>query len=142
MLDNDSCFNLGQQLKKHNIEVIPSRLLNKQQILHLFESGDIHNNGFWNFSDFNTIATTLNKSLEKSDTDLHKIFHRLAIRRLKKRDRIYFYDLYNNLRSYDSRLNSYDITKLQTPIHFLFDSLVSMLPQTPIYKKKTIIFEP
>ena len=61
------------------------------------------------------------------------IFQRLAIRRLKKRDRIYFADFWDAFVSLDNKnfgggnYKSYDITEIDYPLHFMFEYLINGL---------------
>eukprot|EP01084_Bolivina_argentea_P058507 106836_1 len=49
-----------------------------------------------------------------------KIFKSLAIRRIKKRDRVYFYDFFNSIASIENEKLQFDISQIDYPLHYVF----------------------
>ena len=52
-----------------------------------------------------------------------RIFALMAFRRLKKRDRVYWYDFYTSIVSTSSRYYDLDITKMDYPLHAIFGTI-------------------
>ena len=143
---------LGSFLRKKNIHVIISQTIDHSGILDMFRILDSDENNYLDKREFSLAFDIFRNQLEtdndynenmsildaQKENDLKEaIFKRLAIRRLKKRDRIYFGDFWDAFTSYDNNKkkfgisnvssSSFDITEINFPIHFIFQFLVSSL---------------
>ena len=91
-LDMESCRLLGQLLSDRNVNVIISRSTDPYQILKLFNDLDIGKTGYLDEEEFVAGLHWLNSHL--LNLNYKNIFSRLAIRRIKQRDRVYFFGVF------------------------------------------------
>ena len=139
-LDHQSCNVLGEFLKKQNIDVRISHKLNRLSVLKLFNMLDKDGNGYLDEREFgfgfhafreilsrtDDIETIHERKVEKEEEELKTaIFQRLAIRRPRKRDRVYFYDFYTHMTNYEDKYKcqGFDILQIDYPIHYVFNYL-------------------
>ena len=163
LLDFDSCHMLGTFLSKRNINVVLSQTVDHAGIHSMFRILDSDGNGYLDSDEFAVAYDIFRHHVENSnnfygdnnnsikiidDTDSQSqhinreeddlrdaMFKSLAIRRIKKRDRVYFRDFWNAFTAYDihekfhiSNINSsFDITEIEFPCHFISQYLVSCL---------------
>ena len=127
-LDIQSCKLLGNLLYNAGIKVLISRTSSLLDIKNLFESIDDDNNGYLDEKEFLSALKKLNCSIQNASIKQQKrVFQKLAIRRIKKRDRVYFYDFFNNTASIkhfskNSQIN-FDLTQIDLPLHFIFQTI-------------------
>ena len=154
LLDFESCNTLGSFLRRIGVKVVLSQTVNPSFIMDMFNVLDKDNSGFLDLAEFGVayrafqyqkiqhrmsgsppqIISDLNNNTSIADGDGDEattaIFQRLAIRRLNKRDRIYFADFWDSFISLDNKKfggQSYDITEIDHPLHFIFQHLITCL---------------
>ena len=123
-LDLPSCTMLGYLLYNAKVLVTFSRTSSLLDIKRLFEKLDEDKSGYLDLGEFHQAIETLGCSLKNASDKIKKrVFKQLAIRRIKKRDRIYFYDFFHkttNVRDVMKNAFDYDITQIEYPLHFVF----------------------
>ena len=80
---------------------------------------DLDKSGYLDENEFINALKNVNYGLSQ-ELDLKKqkrIFKSLAIRRIKKRYKIFFYDFYKSVFAINSLLYETDITRMNYPIH-------------------------
>eukprot|EP01083_Nonionella_stella_P083305 230297_1 len=126
-LDMQSCWMLGSLLYNANINVLISRTSSLLDIKRLFDSIDEDNDGYLDEREFLSALKKLNSSIKNSSLrQQQRVFQKLAIRRVKERDRVYFYDFFLNTASVQREKNSqinFDITQIDLPVHFIFQRI-------------------
>ena len=125
-LDFESCKLMGRILKDARVRVFVSRTFSLLHIKNLFEEMDDDHNGYLDQTEFLKALKSLNSGLLYMDEKRQKrIFQKLAIRRIKERDRVYFYDFFKNTASVENKEFGFDITQMDYPLHYIFQHLIS-----------------
>lgn len=124
-LELNTCKMLGHWLKQKELKVLISRVSNLYEVKNLFKSFDDDGNGFLDEQEFLAAIKQFKCPLAlRHIKKQRRVFQEMAIRRQKKRDRIYFYDLFlktADLKSMDD--DEVDLTQIEFPIHFIFKNL-------------------
>eukprot|EP01084_Bolivina_argentea_P208565 355538_1 len=146
-LDLQSCKLLGSLLNNTGIRVLISRSSSLIDIKRLFEFIDRDKSGYLEQDEFLSAIKTLNCSIQNlSLKKKQRIFKQLAIRRLKKRDRVYFYDFFKTAASIeDSKFHSdeqfvFDLTQIEFPLHFIFQRIQQII-SSKSNRSNTTIFQ-
>eukprot|EP01083_Nonionella_stella_P013164 37098_1 len=138
-LDLETCRLMGRVLKDARIRVFVSRTCSLLDIKNLFEEIDSDNSGYLDEQEFCTTMKRLNSGLMYMEEKKQKrIFQKLAIRRIKQRDRVYFYDFFNNTASVENQSFEFDITQMDFPLHFVFQHLIAEINKDTADMKDTI----
>ena len=123
-LDLQSCKMLGYLLYNAGVNVTISRTASLLDVKRLFDSIDLDHNGYLEEDEFSAALNKLNCSIKRaSDEEKKRVFQELAIRRLKKRDRIYFHDFFDKTTSVQCENNlsfDFDLTGIEYPLQFIF----------------------
>ena len=139
-LDFDSCQMLGQLISFKHIEIIISRSVNGYYISNLFQKMDIDKNGYIDKTEFIKTLKNVNNGLASS-LDLKQQeheFEKMAIRRLKERDKIYFFDFYKSVMAVNTKAYKFDITRMHYPIHGIIDEVIHLIEETKEYYIKIV----
>ena len=125
LLDFESCNILATLLRKRNVNVVISPAMDNSRILDMFKMLDKDSKGYLSETEFLTGVGSLqhhgthsNEQNNKSLNELRQEFYQLAIRRVEKRDRVYFSDFWDALTS--AKSDSFDVIKINSPLHFIF----------------------
>eukprot|EP01083_Nonionella_stella_P286421 974956_1 len=138
-LDLESCRLMGRILKDARIRVFASRTCSLLDIKNLFEEIDDDHNGYLDEKEFCTALKSLNSGLMHMDEKQQKrIFQKLAIRRIKQRDRVYFYDFFKNTASVENKSFEFDITQMDFPLHYVFQHLIAEIKKDVVDIKDTM----
>eukprot|EP01084_Bolivina_argentea_P170283 295075_1 len=142
-LDNASCKLLGNLLHNTGIQVLISRTSSLLGLFKLFESIDVDHNGYLVENEFLSAIKTLNCSIQNAPRNQQqRIFKSLAIRRLEKRDRVYFYDFFKTTASVtDNSSNQiqFDLTQIDYPLHFIFQRIKQLIETNQTEQNNVII---
>ena len=66
-----------------------------------------------------------------------RLFENLAIRHeLNQRDRVYFYDFYESIAAYKSKLVQYDFSIVEYPIHWIIKYVIALYLDCTIHKNE------
>ena len=114
-LDDESLTMLGGILKRKDLKIIISQIAHPKRILQLFQTLDTGKKRYLEFKEFKKLICFAFRDEQIQE----KVFQNLAVRRLKKRDRVYFYDFYQSISGYRSRLAQYDFSIIEYPIHWI-----------------------
>eukprot|EP01083_Nonionella_stella_P140953 433348_1 len=140
-LDLETCRLMGRVLKDARIRVFVSRTCSLLDIKNLFEEIDSDNSGYLDEQEFCTTMKRLNSGLMYMEEKKQKrIFQKLAIRRIKQRDRVYFYDFFKTATSVEDIDNNdgqilFDLTQIDFPLHYIFHRIQQIVEQNEIEKE-------
>eukprot|EP01084_Bolivina_argentea_P125033 221562_1 len=116
-LDTQSCHLLGELLYNSKVKVLISRSSSLLELKNIFNNIDTNSTGYLTEYEFMNALKQLNCSIQNAtDIQKKKIFQRLAIKRRKKKDRVYFYDFFKTSASVEDycigNIN-FDLTQIE-----------------------------
>ena len=110
--ENDSIsFHSISTLKMRRVFV--SKTFSLLHLKNLFEEMDDDHNGYLDEEEFCAALKSVNSGLMHLNRQQQRhIFQKLAIRRVDKRVRVYFYDFFKNTASVENKEREFDITQV------------------------------
>eukprot|EP01083_Nonionella_stella_P301415 1033880_1 len=140
-LDYNMCRLLGSTLYDHNPQMIKivTATYENTQIHNIWKQMDKESKGYITKKDF--ISFLDEHKYPKDDAaERNAMFSQMAIRRIKNRDRVYFYDFYETLMSYKIKRASFklDILQIFYPFHYICDQVMHLIQKHEITRNKTM----